>query len=172
MLRLQKGRQAYNGFRGVSFVDCQETLVRLFLHLSLRCRRESHNKNVDILKSKYGRRIMIARPYESQLKLKVDFHSVPYNQTFDFVTGQFVKILSPDCSWKMSITLNRLEYFDKILHMHWYWRLLVQEIAKWHLSLVEALPSAKFWKSENSPISWTELNILKNFCVIIDIDTM
>ena len=86
----------------------------------------------------------IARPFESQLKLKVDFHSVPYNQTFDFVTGQFMKILSPDCSWKLSITLNRLEYFDK-MHTHWYWRHLVQEIAKWHLSSVEALPSAKFW---------------------------
>ena len=49
-----------------------------------------------------------------------DFHRVPYNQTFDFVTGQLVKILSPDCSWKMSITLNRLEYFDKILRTYWY----------------------------------------------------
>ena len=68
-----------------------------------------------------------------------------------------MKILSPDCSWKMSITLNRLEYFDKILHKHWYWRHLVQEIAKWHLSFVEALPSAKFWKSENSPLlNWME----------------
>ena len=95
-----------------------------------------------------------------KLKLKVDFHIVPYNQTFEFVTRQFVKILSPTCSWKMLITLNCLEYFDKILHTHWYWWHLVQEIAKWHLSLVEALPSAKFWKSENSPISWTEWNIL------------
>ena len=95
---------------------------------------------------------------------------VTYNRTFDFVTGQFVKLLSPTCSWKMSITPNCLEYFDKILHMHWYWRHLVQEIAKWHLLLVEALPSAKFWKSENSPISWTEWNILINFCVNININ--
>ena len=28
----------------------------------------------------------IARPKESQLKLEVEFHRVPYNQTFDFVT--------------------------------------------------------------------------------------
>ena len=28
-------------------------------------------------------------------QLKVDFIRVPYNQTFDFVTGQFVKILTP-----------------------------------------------------------------------------
>ena len=69
----------------------------------------------------------------------------------------------------MSITLNRLEYFDKILHTHWHWRHLVQEIAKWHLSLVEALPSSKFWKSENSRISWTEWNTLINFCITIDI---
>ena len=41
--------------------------------------------------------IVIARPQESQLKLEVEFHRVPYNQTFDFVTGQFVKILMPAC---------------------------------------------------------------------------
>ena len=35
-------------------------------------------------------------------QLKVDFLSVPYNQTFVFVTGQFVKILTPACLWKMS----------------------------------------------------------------------
>ena len=42
-------------------------------------------------------------------------------------------------------------------------------IAKWHLSSVEALPSAKFWKSENDLISWTEWNILIDFCINIDI---
>ena len=44
-----------------------------------------------------------------------------------------------------------------------------ETIAKWHLSSVEALPSAKFWKSENSLISWTEWNILIDFCVKIDV---
>ena len=44
-----------------------------------------------------------------------------------------------------------------------------ETIAKWHLSSVEALPSAKFWKSENGLISWTEWNILIDFCVKIDI---
>ena len=38
----------------------------------------------------------IARPQESQLK--VEFLGMPYNQTFDFVTGLFVKILTPACS--------------------------------------------------------------------------
>ena len=42
-----------------------------------------------------------------------------------------------------------------------------ETIAKWHLSSVEALPSAKFWKSENGLISWTEWNILTDFCVNI-----
>ena len=37
------------------------------------------------------------------------------------------------------------------------------------LSSVEALPSAKFWKSENGLISWTEWNIWIDFCVNIDI---
>ena len=45
-----------------------------------------------------------------------------------------------------------------------------ETIAKWHLSSVEALPSAKFWKRENGLISWTEWNILIDFCVNIDID--
>ena len=65
---------------------------------------------------------------------------------------------------------NCLEYFDKILQTIWCWKDLAQGIAKWHLSSVEALPSAKFWKSENGSISWTEWNILMNFCVNIDID--
>ena len=44
-----------------------------------------------------------------------------------------------------------------------------ETIEKWHLSLVEVLLSAKFWKSENGLISWTEWNILLDFCVNIDI---
>ena len=64
---------------------------------------------------------------------------------------------------------NHLEYFDKYLHTHWYWQDLDQEIAKWHLSLVEALPSSKFWKSEKS---WTEWNIVMKVCMHIDIDKM
>ena len=61
---------------------------------------------------------VIARPLESQLKLKVEFQRVPYNQTFDFVTvcedfvpGIFVKILSPACSWKMLITFKPFGLF-------------------------------------------------------------
>ena len=67
--------------------------------------------------------------------------------------------------WKWPYLLNWVEYFDKLLRNHWYW----QEIANWHCSSVEALPSSKFWKSENGPTSWTEWNILINFCVTIDI---
>ena len=44
-----------------------------------------------------------------------------------------------------------------------------ETIAKWHLSSVEALPSSKFWKKETGIISWTEWNILIDFCVNIDI---
>ena len=47
-----------------------------------------------------------------------------------------------------------------------------ETIAKWHLSSIEALPSAKFWKSEIGLISWTEWNILIDFCVNIDIDNI
>ena len=45
-----------------------------------------------------------------------------------------------------------------------------QDIVKWHFSSVEALPSSKFWKSENGPTSWTEWNIVMKFCIHIDID--
>ena len=49
---------------------------------------------------------------------------------------------------------------------------LAQEISKWHLSLLKILPSSKFWKSENGPISWTKCNIVMKTCMHIDIDKM
>ena len=48
--------------------------------------------------------------------------------------------------WKWPNLLNWVEYFDKLLRKHWYRQDLAQEIAKWHFSLIEALPSSKFWK--------------------------
>ena len=72
--------------------------------------------------------------------------------------------------WKWPCLLNRVEYFDKLLHKHWYWQDLAQEIAKWHFLLVEALPSSKFCKSDNGAISWTEWNIVMKFCIHTDID--
>ena len=68
--------------------------------------------------------------------------------------------------------LNWVEYCDEILRKHWYWQGLAQEIAKWHFTSVEALPSSKFWKSKNGPISWTEWNIVMKFCIHFDIDMM
>ena len=68
--------------------------------------------------------------------------------------------------------LNWVEYFDKQLRKHWYWQDLAQEIVKWQFSLVEALPSSKFWKCDNGPISWTEWNIVMKFCIHIDTDKM
>ena len=58
------------------------------------------------------------------------------------------------------------------MRKHWYYQDLAQEIVKYHFSSVEALPSSKFWKSENGPISWTERNIVMKFCIYIDIDMM
>ena len=74
--------------------------------------------------------------------------------------------------WTWPYLLNWVEYNDKLLHKHWYWQDLAQEIAKLHFSLVEALPSSKFWKSDNDTISWTEWNIVMKFCIHIDIDKM
>ena len=72
----------------------------------------------------------------------------------------------------MVLSLNWVEYFDKLLRKRWYWQDLAQEIANWHFLLVEALPSSKFWKSDNGAISWTEWNIVMKFCIHIDIDKM
>ena len=48
--------------------------------------------------------------------------------------------------------LNCLEYFDKFLQTNWCWKDLA------HLLLVEALPSAKFWKKWVWPclLNWVE----------------
>ena len=73
---------------------------------------------------------------------------------------------------KMAYLLNWVEYFDRLLRKHWYWQDLAQEIVKYNFSSVEVLPSSKFWKSENGPISWTEWNIMMKFCIHIDIDKM
>ena len=72
--------------------------------------------------------------------------------------------------WKWPYLLNWVEYFDKLLRKHWYWQDLAQEIAKLHFLSVEALPSSKSWKRDNGAISWTEWNIMKKFCIHIDID--
>ena len=72
--------------------------------------------------------------------------------------------------WKLPYLLNWAEYFDNLLRKHWYWQDLAQEIAKWHFSSVEALPSSKFWKSRNGAISWTEWNIVMKLWIHIDID--
>ena len=73
---------------------------------------------------------------------------------------------------KWPYLLNWVEYFDKLLCKHWYWQDLVQEIAKWHFLSVEALPSSKFWKSENGSISRTVKNIVMKFCIHTDTDKM
>ena len=74
--------------------------------------------------------------------------------------------------WKWPYLLNWVEYFDKLLRKHGYWQDLAQEIAKWHLGLIEALPSSIFWKSDNGAISWTVKNIVMKFYIHIDIDKM
>ena len=55
---------------------------------------KSHSRTVPT--AAFLSNILVARPLESQLKLEVEFHRVPYNQTFDFVTVQFVKMFSLD----------------------------------------------------------------------------
>ena len=73
---------------------------------------------------------------------------------------------------KWPYLLSWVEYFDRLLRKYWYWQDLAQEIAKCHFSSVEVLPSSKFWKSENGPISWNEWNIVMKFCIPIGIHKM
>ena len=64
-----------------------------------------------------------------------------------------------------------MDYCDDILHTHWYWQDVAQEIVKCHLGLAEALPRFKFWtNSKTGPISWNFLNILIKLCINIAID--
>ena len=48
-------------------------------------------------------------------------------------------------------------------------QILAQEIAIWHLTSVEAVPSSKFWKSDNDRTEWI---IVMKLCICIDIDKM
>ena len=116
--------------------------------------------------------------------------SNPRNCKMTFIIGRGFAECQILKKWKWPYLLNWVEYFDKLLRKHWYWQDVAQEIANWHfyrsklcrapnsekvkmalsLELWRILPSAKFWKSENGPIPWTEWNILINFCVNIDID--
>ena len=73
--------------------------------------------------------------------------------------------------WKWPYLLNWVEYIDRLLRKHWYYQDLAQEIVKCHFSSVQVLPSAKFWRSENGPISWSEWNIVMKFCIHIGILT-
>ena len=50
--------------------------------------------------------------------------------------------------WNLPYLLNLLEYFDKILHSHYYWQDLDRGIAKCHLSSLKSMPQSKFWKSK------------------------
>ena len=84
----------------------------------------------------------------------------------DFADCQILK----NCKWPY--LLNWVEYFNKLLRKHWYWQGLAQEIANWQFLSVEALPSFKFWKRENGPISRTVKNIVLKFCIHIHIDKM
>ena len=87
-----------------------------------------------------------------------------------FIIGRGFAVRQILKKWKRPFLLNWVEYFDKLLRKYWYWQDLAQEIAKCYFSSVEVLPSSKFWKSENDPISWTEWNIAMKFCIHIGID--
>ena len=89
--------------------------------------------------------------------------SRPRNCKMTFIIGRGFAECQILKKWKWPYLLNWVKYFDKLLRKHWYWQDLAQEIAKCHFSTVEVLPSSKFWKSENGPISWTEWNIVMKF---------
>ena len=89
--------------------------------------------------------------------------SSPRNCKMTFIIGRGFAECQILKKWKWPYLFNRVEYFDTPLRKHWYWQDLAQEIENWHFLSVEALPSSKFWKSENGPISWSVRNIVINF---------
>ena len=99
------------------------------------------------------------------LKKKRDYCKTTFIIGRGFAECQILK------KWKWPYLLNWVEYFDRLLRKHWYYQDLAQEIVKCHFSSVEVLPSSKFWKSENGPISWTEWNVVMKFCIHIGILT-
>ena len=48
---------------------------------------------------------------------------------------------------------NWVDFYDEILHTHWYWQDVAQEILKCHLGLAEALARFKFWKTVKLALS-------------------
>ena len=98
--------------------------------------------------------------------------SSPRNCKITFIIGRGFAERQILKKWKWPYLLNWMDYFDKLLHKHWYGQDLAQEIAKWYFSSVKALPSCKFWKSDNGAISWTEWNNVMKFCTHIDIDNV
>ena len=90
--------------------------------------------------------------------------SSPMNCKMTFIIGRGFAECQILKQWKWPYLLNWVvEYFDKLLRKHWFWQDLAQEIANWHFLSGEALPSSKFWRSENGPISRTVKNIVMKF---------
>ena len=102
---------------------------------------------------------------EVQILKKWDYCKMTFIISRAFAERQILK------KWKWLYLLNWVEYFDRLLRKHWYYQDLAQEIVKCHFSSVWVLPSSKFWKSENGPISWTEWNTVMKFCIHIGILT-
>ena len=98
--------------------------------------------------------------------------SSPRNCKMTFIVGRGFAERQILKKWKWLYLPNWVEYFHKLLRKHWYWQDLAQEIATWHFSLVEALPSSNFRKNDNGSISWTEWNIVMKGCIHIDIDKL
>ena len=90
--------------------------------------------------------------------------SSPRNCKMTFNIGRGCAELQILKKWKWP---NWVDYCDKILHTHWYWQDLAQDIVKYHLGVAEV---QILKNSETGPISWNFLNILIKLCINIAID--
>ena len=68
--------------------------------------------------------------------------SSPRNCKMTFTIGRGFTKCQILKMWKWPYLLSRVEYFDKLLHKHWHWQDLAQEIAKRHFLSAEALSSS------------------------------
>ena len=69
-----------------------------------------------------------------------------------FVSGRGFAEVQIRKKWNWPYLLNRLEYFDKILHTHWCWQTLAEGIAECNFSVVGALPMSNFETKWNRPL--------------------
>ena len=136
----------------------------------LRKHRYYQDQAQEIVKCLFNRSRFCRAPNSEKVKMALSLElSETLWRNFAYTLVYWQDVAHEVVKWQLELVevLPRFKFWKN-------WKLTLKDlghgIAKWHLSSVETLPSAKFWKNENGSTSWTEWNILINFCVNIDFD--